>query len=114
MNSARISGVVDDEIPIPVGELSSTGRHNAEKGDNISLSLIASCDSSMTTTDTIQCDFEILLGFFVDDVLTEERIISHSGNEIKQITWDGSGLIGGTAPITDEDILNKTINFIVP
>ncbi len=96
MNSAMISGVVDDEIPIPVGGLSSTGRHNAEKGDNISLSLIASCDSSMTTTDTIQCDFEILLGFFVDDVLTEERIISHSG-----IGWGG-------------DILLGTIDFTVP
>ena len=95
MNSV-ISGVVDDEIPIPVGELSSTGRHNAEKGDNISLSLNASCDSSMTTTDTIQCDFEILLGFFVDDVLTEERIISHSG-----IGWGG-------------DILLGTIDFTVP
>ena len=56
----------------------------------------------------------MILGFFVDDVLIEERIISHSGNEIKQITWDGSGLIGGTVPITDEDILDKTINFIVP
>ena len=104
-----------DGNPIPVGEIYTTFPNlMAEKDDIICLAYNAFCDSTTTSTDTIQCDFEMLLGFFVDNILIEERIISHSGNEIKQITWDGSGLIGGTAPITDEDILDKTINFIVP
>ena len=103
------------KTPISVGERCSSSTYSdAKKGDNISLSLIAFCDSTITNGDTIQCDFEMILGFFVDDVLTEERVISHSGSEIKQITWDGSFLIGGTSPITDEDILDKTINFTVP
>ena len=108
-------GVRSGKTPISVGEKDSSSPHTSvKKGDNILLSLTAFCDSTVTNGDTIQCDFEMILGFFVDDVLIEERIISHSGNEIKQITWDGSGLIGGTVPITDEDILDKTINFIVP
>ena len=40
------------------------------------LSLVAFCDSTTTSTDTIQCDFEMTLGFFVDEVLVEERIIT--------------------------------------
>ena len=55
---------------------------------------------------TIQCDFEMVPGFFVDDVLIEERIILNSSSEIKQIRWDGS--------TTDEDILLGTIDFTVP
>jgi hypothetical protein len=108
-------GVRSGKTPISVGERgSSSPNTSVKKGDNILLSLTAFCDSTITNGDTIQCDFEMILGFFVDDVLIEERIISHIGSEIKQITWDGSGLIGGTTPITDEDILDKTINFIVP
>lgn len=108
-------GVRTGKTPISVGERCSSSTYTSvKKGDNISLSLIAFCDSTITNGDTIQCDFEMILGFFVDDVLIEERGISHSGSEIKQITWDGSFLIGGTTPITDEDILDKTINFIVP
>ena len=48
----------------------------------------------------------MLLGFFVDDVLIEERIILNSSSEIKQIRWDGS--------TADEDILLGTIDFTVP
>ena len=108
-------GVRTGKTPISVGERCSSSTYTSvKKGDNISLSLIAFCDSTITNGDTIQCDFEMTLGFFVDDVLIEERVISHSGSEIKQITWDGSFLIGGTTPITDEDILDNTINFIVP
>ena len=96
-----------NQTPISVGESERSARNiNAKKGDNIPLTLVALCDSSMTSTDTIQCDFEILLGFFVDDVLVEERIISHSGSEIKQIRWDGSTI--------REDILLGTIDFTVP
>ena len=108
-------GVRTGKTPISVGERCSSSTYTGvKKGDNISLSLIAFCDSTITNGDTIQCDFEMVLGFFVDDVLIEERGISHSGSEIKQITWDESFLIGGTTSITDEDILDKTINFIVP
>ena len=108
-------GVRSGKTPISVGEKGSSSPHTSvKKGDKILLLLTAFCDSTVTNGDTIQCDFEMTLGFFVDDVLIEERIISHSGNEIKQITWDGSSLVGGTTPITDEDILDKTINFIVP
>ena len=69
---------------------------------------MAYCDSTLTITgptnitDTIQCDFDLSLGFFVDDVLVEERIISNNFNEIIQIYE------------LREDILQKTINFTVP
>ena len=96
-----------NQTPIPVGEIYRGARNiNAKKGDNISLSLNALCDSSITTTDTIQCDFEMVIGFFVDDVLIEERIILNSSSEIKQIRWDGS--------TPDENILLGTIDFTVP
>ena len=74
----------------------------AKKNDIIPLSLVAFCDSTTTSTDTIQCDFEMIFGFFVDEVLVEERIISHSSNKIIQM-YQGR-----------EDILDKTINFTVP
>ena len=96
-----------NQTPIPVDEIYRGARNiNAKKGDNISLSLRALCDSLMTTQDTIHCDFEMALGFFVDDVLIEERIILNSSSEIKQIRWDGS--------TADEDILLGTIDFTVP
>ena len=60
---------------------------------------MAFCDStitSTTSTDTISCDFEMILGFFVDDVLVEERIISHSSNKT---IWRYQGR---------KDILDKT------
>ena len=96
-----------NQTPIPVGEIYRGARNiNAKKGDNISLSLNALCDSSIATTDTIQCDFEMVLGFFVDDVLIEERIISHSGSKI--ITVDPINVDG------DPSILFNTIDFTVP
>ena len=99
--------LVGDEIPISVGEIYTTFPNLiAEKGDIICLAYSAFCDSSITTTDTIQCDFEMILGFFVDDVLIEERIISHSGSEIIQM--NPSNFIGNPS------ILDKTIDFTVP
>tara|TARA_B100000683_G_scaffold186667_1_gene179837 strand:+ start:186 stop:656 length:471 start_codon:yes stop_codon:yes gene_type:complete len=105
----RLGEPQNHEIPIPVGEIYRGQNHSelsryltSKKGDIINTTLSVYCDSSITTTDTIQCDFEMELGFFVDDVLVEERIISHSGNEIIQnssVNWS---------------ILNKTINFTVP
>ena len=92
-----------NESPISVGENYSSVRNSrAKKNDIIPLSLVAYCDSTTTSTDTIQCDFEMSLKFIVDDVLVEERIISYSSNEIIQM-YQGR-----------EDILDKTINFIVP
>ena len=92
-----------NESPISVGENYSSVRNSrAKKNDIIPLSLVAYCDSTTTSTDTIQCDFEMSLKFIVDDVLVEERIISYSSNEIIQ-KYQGR-----------EDILDKTINFIVP
>jgi len=97
------SGYPFNESPISVGESYVSVRNSrAKKDDNIPLSLVAYCDSSTKSTDTIQCDFEVSLGFFVDDVLVEERIISNSSNEIIQMFQ------------AREDILNETINFIVP
>ena len=97
------SGYPGNEIPISVGENYVSVRNSrAKKDDIIPLSLVAFCDSTLTITDTIQCDFELSLGFFVDDVLVEERIISNSSNEIIQMN-EGR-----------EDILQKTINFTVP
>ena len=97
------SGYPGNEIPISVGENYVSVRNSrAKKDDIIPLSLVAFCDSTLTITDTIQCDFELSLGFFVDDVLVEERIISNSSNEIIQ-------MLEGR-----EDILQKTINFTVP
>ena len=97
------SGYPGNEIPISVGENYVSVRNSrAKKDDIIPLSLVAFCDSTLTITDTIQCNFELSLGFFVDDVLVEERIISNSSNEIIQMN-EGR-----------EDILQKTINFTVP
>ena len=105
INSTYSMNSIDpfNESPISVGENYSSVRNTkAKKNDIIPLSLVAYCDSTTTSTDTIQCDFEMLLGFFVDDVLIEERIISHSSNKIIQM-YQGR-----------EDILDKTINFTVP
>ena len=108
VNSTYSMNSIDpfNESPVPVGENFSSIRNNrAKRNDIIPLSLVAFCDStitSTTSTDTIQCDFEMILGFFVDDVLVEERIISHSSNKT---IWRYQGR---------EDILDKTINFIVP
>ena len=96
-----------NQTPIPVGEIYTTFPNlMAEKDDIICLEYNAFCDSTTTSTDTIQCDFEMLLGFFVDNFLIEERIILNSSSEIKQIRWDGS--------TADEDILLGTIDFTVP
>ena len=97
-----------DGNPIPVGEIYTSDRNidgysDAKKGDIISTTFEPYCDSLITTPDTIQCDFEILLGFFVDDVLTEERIISHSSSKILQ-----PHVYSGV------DILDNTIDFTVP
>ena len=97
-----------DGNPIPVGEIYTSDRNidgysDVKKGDIISTTFEPYCDSLITTTDTIQCDFEILLGFFVDDVLIEERIISHSSSKIIQ-PHVSPGL----------DILDNTIDFTVP
>ena len=105
VNSTYSMNTIDpfNESPISVGEnYSSVRNRRAKKNDIIPLSLVAFCDSTTTSTDTIQCDFEMTLGFFVDEVLVEERIISHSSNKIIQM-YQGR-----------EDILDKTINFIVP
>lgn len=100
-------GNVFTQTPIPVGEICEPGiKHYAKKGDIISAILIAKCDSSITITDTIQCDFEMLVRFFVDNVLVEERIISHSSSEIIQ---------PHPPYFDDPDILErKTIEFRVP
>ena len=93
-----------DGIPIPVSEIYTSDRnYNAKKGHIISTTFESLCDSSITTTDTIQCDFEMVLGFFVDDDLIEKRIISHSSSKIIQ-----------PLSLFDLDILDKTINFTVP
>ena len=105
VNSTYSMNSIDpfNESPISVGEnYSSVRNRRAKKNDIIPLSLVAFCDSTTTSTDTIQCDFEMTLGFFVDEVLVEERIISHSSNKIIQM-YQGR-----------EDILDKTINFTVP
>ena len=94
------------QTPIPVGEICVDGqKFDAKKGDIISAKLIAKCDSSITITDTIQCDFEMLVRFFVDNVLVEERIISHSSSEIIQ---------PHPPYFVDPDILDKTMEFRVP
>ena len=42
----------------------------------------AICDSigPNSLQDSIQCDFEVVIGFFVDDVLEEERAFSETVN----------------------------------
>ena len=42
----------------------------------------AICDSigPNSLQDSIQCDFEVIVGFFVDGVLQEERVFSESVN----------------------------------
>ena len=94
-----------DTMPIAVGERDTSFRnHRAEEGDNIRFRIWGICDSTFTTIDSIQCDFEILIGFFVDDVLIEERIISHSYSEINN-TIDF---------FENEYISENTIDFTVP
>ena len=107
MNMGEPHPQFNDEIPIPVGEIYTTFPNlMAEKDDIICLAYNVFCDSTTTSTDTIQCDFEMLLGFFVDNVLIEERIISHSGSKI--ITVDPINVDG------DPSILFNTIDFTVP
>ena len=107
MNMVEPHPQFNDEIPIPVGEIYTTFPNLiAEKDDIICLAYDVFCDSTTTSTDTIQCDFEMLLGFFVDNVLIEERIISHSGSKI--ITVDPINVDG------DPSILFNTIDFTVP
>ena len=104
VNSTYSMNSIDpfNESPISVGENYSRVRNRrAKKNDIIPLSLVAFCDSTTTSTDTIQCDFEMTLGFFVDEVLVEERIISHSSNKIIQM-YQG------------RRYFRQTINFTVP
>ena len=73
-------------LPIPVGTSWSTYRQNSPKevktGENIYLTMGAICDSigPNSLQDSIQCDFEVVIGFFVDDVLEEERAFSETVN----------------------------------
>ena len=94
-----------DTMPIAVGERDTSFRNPyAEEGDNIRFRLWGKCDSTFTTIDSIQCDFEILIGFFVDDVLIEERNISHSYSEINN----------GIGFLENEYYSENTIDFTVP
>ena len=73
-------------LPIPVGTSWSTYRQNSPKevktGEEIYLTMGAICDSigPNSLQDSIQCDFEVVIGFFVDDVLEEERAFSETVN----------------------------------
>ena len=73
-------------LPIPEGTSWSTYRQNFPKevktGEKISLTMGAICDSigPNSLQDSIQCDFEVVIGFFVDDVLEEERAFSETVN----------------------------------
>ena len=73
-------------LPIPVGTSWSTYRESHPEevkiGNNISLTMGAICDSigPNSLQDSIQCDFEVIVGFFVDGVLQEERVFSESVN----------------------------------
>ena len=73
-------------LPIPEGTSWSTYRQNSPKevktGEKISLTMGAICDSigPNSLQDSIQCDFEVVIGFFVDDVLEEERAFSETVN----------------------------------
>ena len=91
----------NDTIPIAVGERDTSYRnHRAEEGDNIRFRLYGQCNYTYTAIDSIQCDFEILIGFFVDDVLIEERNISHSYSQINNNI--------------NEYVEENTIDFTVP
>ena len=73
-------------LPIPVGTSWSTYREFYPKevkiGENISLTMGAICDSigPNSLQDSIQCDFEVDIEFFVDGVLEEERVFSEIVN----------------------------------
>ena len=67
---------------ISVGESRLTSKNYREKkNDTITLTLTALCDSIYGPTHSTllnlhQCDFEIAIGLFVDDILVEERCFS--------------------------------------
>ena len=81
---------------ISVGESRLTLKNYREKkNDTITLTLTALCDSiygptHSTLFNSHQCDFEIAIGLFVDDILVEERRFS------------------------DTSANGETFNFIVP
>ena len=95
----------NDTIPIAVGERdTSYPNHRAEEGDNIHFRLRGKCNYTYNPTDSIQSNFEILIGFFVDDVLIEERNISHSYSQIN----NSIGIL------ENGYVEENTIDFIVP
>ena len=109
-SSERVSCIYNSSLgsygtsePISVGEncliLSRGGYdYEAKKKDRIPLEISAYCDY-ISYLDTTLCDFEVAVGFFVDDVLVEDTILSRINFE--------KTLFG------DSD-LEQTLVFVVP
>lgn len=109
-SSERVSCIYNSSLgsygtsePISVGEncliLSSGGYdYEAKKKDRIPLEISAYCNY-ISYLDTTLCDFEVAVGFFVDDVLVEDTILSRINFE--------KTLFG------DSD-LEQTLVFVVP
>ena len=86
-SSERVSCIYNSDLgiygtsePISVGErcliLSSGGYHyEAKKKDIIPLEISAYCDY-VSNLDTTLCDFEVTIGFFVDDMLIKDTTLS--------------------------------------
>ena len=96
-------GIYGTSEPISVGErclISSSGGYDyeAKKKDIIPLEISAYCDY-VSNLDTTLCDFEITIGFFVDDMLIRDTTLSRLSFE--------KNLFG------DSD-LEQTLLFVVP
>ena len=101
-------GIYGTSEPILVGErclISSSGGYDyeAKKKDRIPLRLSAFCDY-ISNLDTTLCDFEVAVGFFVDDILVEDTTLSRLSFE--------KNLFGN--PNNGEFALEETIIFVVP
>ena len=109
-SSERVSCIYNSSLggygtsePISVGEnclISSSGGYDyeAKKKDRIPLEISAYCDY-ISYLDTTLCDFEVAVGFFVDDVLVKDTTLS-------RISFEKT-LFG------DSD-LEQTLVFVVP
>ena len=96
-------GIYGTSEPISVGErclISSSGGYDyeAKKKDIIPLEISAYCDY-VSYLDTTLCDFEVAIGFFVDDMLIKDTTLSRLSFE--------KNLFG------DSD-LEQTLLFVVP
>ena len=109
-SSERVSCIYNSSLgsygtsePISVGEnclISSSGGYDyeAKKKDRIPLEISAYCDY-ISYLDTTLCDFEVAVGFFVDDILVKDTTLS-------RISFEKT-LFG------DSD-LEQTLVFVVP